>query len=883
MTTPGSSYDEADVRVVACAPKVATPDQDQGLTGAEARRLLGVNGPNSLPTAPPTRVVVRVLRALKDPLVLVLLGALALTLATTDLTDAAVIALVVVVNTTLAVRQELSADRAVQALSSLVSPSAQVTRDGREQSVPVRDLVPGDLVHLRQGDLVPADATLLRGPGLTVDESTLTGESLPVTKAPWPGEPAPARSDLAGRAARLHAGTAVTTGRGTAVVTATGPASATGRIASMLVEHEQRQTPLQHRMARLSGYLAAAAVLLCAVVFALGLLRGEPLEEMLLTAVSLMVAAVPESLPLVVTLSMAMAARRMASRHAVVRSLAAVETLGSVTLIATDKTGTLTEGKMAVSSTWCPDGSTDRDLVVAITLCNDAREVTVDGAVPPDPTETALLDAAVAAGVDPGLVRAEHPRLSERPFDSRTKRMTTWHSAVIGSGAGTGASTGAGAGTGLHVGEPGTEPQAAPSSVLVVSKGAPEVMLRADVLTDGPAVLEAARHEVDVLAATGARVLAVAQGESTGSVGVVPRLGLLGLVALRDRPRPAAARAVSRCRDAGVEVALITGDHPATAQAVASAVNISTDEPPLALHDGSGSGVDLDREGVDHDAARLHHVIARATPGDKLELISAWQRRGHVVAMLGDGVNDAPALHRADIGVALGRRGTEVAREAADVVLTDDNLATVVAAVEEGRRVYANIRRFLLYGISGGAAEILLMLGGPVVGIALPLLPAQILWVNLVTHSFAGAALGAEPLEDGTMAAGPRPPSQGALDRLWWRLLVLSTAVATMSLLGSVVAGGGAGPSTALVSLGTGQLAVALAVRSRTSVERGRSRFVLPATLAAALALLVAAVTVPPLAALLGTAPLPPASWAWAAGAGCLAYLVGRLVRPASF
>ncbi|MEO5983307.1 MAG: cation-translocating P-type ATPase [Pedococcus sp.] len=842
-----------------------------GLTDVEVHRLLDVHGSNTLPSAPPPPVMARVVRALRDPLVIVLLGALVLTLVTADFTDAAVIALVVLVNTTLAVRQEVSADRAVRALSSLVSPSARVTRDGREQSVPVADLVPGDLVHLRQGDLVPADGLLVEGPSLTVDESTLTGESLPVSKTPLPADAGAATSggrsaqDLA--AATVHAGTAVTTGRGRVEVTATGAKSATGRIASLMVDGEQRDTPLQRRMARLSGYLALAAVGLCSLVFVLGLLRGEPVEQMLLTAVSLIVAAVPESLPLVVTLSMAMAARRMAARNAVVRNLAAVETLGSVTLLATDKTGTLTQGRMTVSSTWRPGNRGDDELLTAVTLCNDAPEAPVEGGLPGDPTETALLVAAVAAGLDPGALRAAQPRLFEHPFDSRTKRMTTWHS-LPEDGSGSASSR--------------TRADTA-RRTLVVSKGAPEVMLRTDVLSDESGVLDRALDEVRALTATGARVLAVAWAEVGTPLGEVPPLRLCGLVALRDQPRAAAGRAVEQCRAAGIEVSLVTGDHPATAHAVAGAVNISTDEPPVALHGGTGTGFDLDDEDVDIDRARLHHVIARATPADKLDLISAWQRQGHVVAMLGDGVNDAPALHRADIGVALGRRGTEVAREAADVVLTDDNLATVVAAVEEGRRVYANIRRFLLYGISGGAAEILLMLGGPAVGIALPLLPAQILWVNLVTHSFAGAALGAEPLEDGTMDHGPRPPGQGALDRLWWRLLALSTTVAGVSLAGAVLAGSAVGRSTALVSLGVGQLAVALAVRSRVSARRGRSRLVLPGILTAALALLLAAVTVPPLSALLGTHALPLSSWLWAAGTGCVAYLVARVVRPRCF
>ena len=881
MTTRAASADPA-----------AAPGMP-GLDSAEVARLRAAHGPNAIPEARPPSVGVRVLRSLRDPLVLVLLAALVLTLVTTDLTDAAVIALVVVVNTTLAVRQEVNADRAVRALSSLVTPSATVTRDGREQTVSVRDLVPGDLVHLRQGDLVPADAVLVAGTGVTVDESMLTGESEPVGKAPAPptgprttpdaqldATVDPSVEAAALEAATLYAGTAVVRGRCTARVTATGPASATGRIAALMVGTQQRRTPLQLRMSRLSGHLAVAAVVLCSLVFALGLLRGEPVERMLLTGVSLIVAAVPESLPLVVTLSMALAARRMASRHAVVRNLAAVETLGSVTLLATDKTGTLTEGLMAVSSTWQPEGASPESLMRAVVLCNDVGDG-VDGGLRHDPTESALLDTAAAAGVDTVGLRAAHRRLAEVPFDSRTKRMTTWHAVPKESPWEPDAPDPQASGT--HPLATGTAVQAPGTGVLVVSKGAPEVMLRPDVLDDPPELVAEALEQASTLAAAGERVLAVAIGRVGALPALaadVPRLHRTGLVALRDLPRAAAAEAVSACQRAGIEVGLVTGDHPATAWAVARAVNIPVGSGPVALHQVPEPQTPAGAPGV-AEVSR-HRVIARATPADKLELISAWQHAGHVVAMLGDGVNDAPALHRADIGVAMGRRGTEVAREAADVILTDDNLGTVVAAVEEGRRVYANIRRFLLYGISGGAAEILLMLAGPLVGVPLPLLPAQILWVNLVTHSFAGAALGAEALEDGAMTRGPRPPRQSALDDLWWRLGLLAAVVASAALAGAVVAGDHFGPSTALLALGAGQLCVALALRSRTARHPGRQRLVLPGALAAAGLLLVAAVTVPPLAQLLG-AHLPPlASWAWAAGSGLAAYIAARLVRPSS-
>ncbi len=822
-----------------------------GLTSDQVDRLRATHGPNSLPTASTPGLLARTVRALRDPLVLVLLAALLLTLLTRDLTDAAVISLVIVVNTVLAVRQEVAADRAVRALASLVSPTTRVTRDDQESVLPVADLVPGDLVRLRLGDLVPADAVLVAGSSLTLDESSLTGESAPVDKVagrdPLPellasvgfehGESPPVP---AGATSCLYAGTAVTRGRGLVRVTTTGTASATGQIAGM-VSGRTRATPLQRRMTRLSATIAVATVGLCALVLALGLLRGEPFEIMLLTAVSLIVAAVPESLPLVVTLSMALAARRMAGRNAVVRNLASVETLGSVTLLATDKTGTLTQGRMVVTETWLPEGASSEMLMAALTLCNDAVPSGESDAAPSDPTEDALLAAAVREGADVELLRRTWPRVAEQPFDSIVKRMTTWHRSVDGE----------------H---------------LVVAKGAPEVMLAAGVLSDSPGVIAGALAQAEALAAAGTRVLAVAQGPSArGESGA---LCLAGLVALRDLPKPSATLAVADCRRAGIEVALVTGDHPATAAAVADQVGIDIGAGAVALNDGVV---------FDPEATATHRVIARATPADKLALIAAWQRGGHVVAMVGDGVNDAPALHRADIGVAMGRRGTEVAREAADVVLADDDLATVVAAVDEGRRVYANIRRFLLYGISGGVAEIALMLLGPFAGVPLPLLPAQILWVNLATHSFAGAALGAEPSEVGTLERGPRPPREGVLaDGLGWRLLVLGAVLAVASLGGALVVGAHHGPSTALLCLGSGQLAVALAVRSTVTPSQRRGPM-LAVSVGFAFLLLVAAVTVPPLALLLGTHPVPLESWAWAAGTAAAAYLLARILRPRVF
>ena len=646
-------------------------------------------------------------------------------------------------------------------------------------------------------------------------------------------------------------------GRGLARVTATGAASALGRIAGML-QSPHRATPLQRRMTQLSAYLAGGAVALCSVVLVLGVLRGQSFELMLLTAVSLVVAAVPESLPVVVTVSLALAARRMAARHAVVRHLAAVETLGSVTLLATHKNGTLTQARMVLVGQWRPAGVDEPTLMRAVVLCNDAVLDPATGRVTGDPTEVALLQAAAGSGVVPDVVDAQLPRVVEVPFDSVRKRMTTVH--------------------------------ADGDARLVVCKGAPDGLLRPERVSEPAEVVAAARWEAERLAAGGARVLAVAQrwvepaaaaaeARPDAGAGLESGLRLLGLVALRDPLRGSAARTVAACRTAGIDVALVTGDHPGTAAAVAGQVGI----------DGSGGPVVISPQPSELVEVSRHRVVARATPADKLDLVHRWQDSGHVVAMTGDGVNDGPALHQADIGVAMGGRGTEVARQAADLVLVDDDLGTLVAAVEEGRRVYANIRRFLLYGMSGGAAEIMLMLLGPAFGVPLPLLPAQILWVNLLTHSFAGAALGAEPVEAGTMEQAPRPPGQGVLaGGLWWRIGLLAALLAVASLSAGLASGPVVGQSAALVSLGAGQLAVAWGIRARNPAgeRQGRARawvrsgHALAWAIPAAGLMLVASVLVPPLRTLLGTEPVTTQVWVFAGLTALAALTLTRLLRP---
>lgn len=825
--------------------------RQSGLSPAEAAARLVTFGPNELAEPPSPSLVLRLLRSLRDPLVLVLLAALALTLATQDFADGAVIALVVVVNSFIGLRQELRADRSVRELARLVAPLAWAVRAGRPVQVAAADLVPGDVILLRQGDLVPADAVLIEGAAVQVDESTVTGEAFPVDKAaaadPGPNQqPATETQRPVDPGSSLLSGTLFLHGHGKARVTATGAQSTVGRIASLMVS-TSGATPLQRRMARLSGQLAVSAVLLSAVVLLVGLWRGQSPEVMFLTTIALIVAAVPESLPLVVTVSLALAARRMAGRHAVVRNLSAVETLGSVTVLATDKTGTLTRGSMTVTDIWHPGSVGAEQLMQALALCNDATIGDDAGTTRGDPTERALLAAAIAGGVDVDALTAANPRVAEVPFDSTRKVMSTTHGGPDG-------------------------------QRRIIRKGAPETLLSADRVMDPPSLTAEARDTADSWARNGMRVIAVTQQElePDEQTDTTNRAHLLGLIGLQDPLRDSSADTVAACQAAGLHVVLVTGDHPATAQAIARQVGIVTEnarfqlgsiqhEPGIAFGPESG-------------------VVARATPADKHWLVTNLQATGQVVAMTGDGVNDAPALRQADIGIAMGVRGTQVARQAADLVLLDDDLGTLVAAVEEGRRVHDNVRRFLAYGLSGGAAEVMLMLAGPAVGVPLPLLPAQILWVNLLTHSFAGAGLATQPADRDVLRRGPRPPEEGPLARgLWWRTLVLATYLTVSSAVVMLISPSGQAHSAALLALGAGQLAIAWGVRTTGAPtwHDGRPDVLLPALLLAA-TMLAASATLAPLRQLLDTRPVGGTVWVLAGAAATGAFATARLLRAGS-
>jgi calcium-translocating P-type ATPase len=796
-----------------------------GLSHAEAAARLREQGPNVTPTAPRDRAVDLVLRQVRSPLIVVLIVAGLLALALGDGVDGAVVLAVVVANTLIGFVQEWRAGRAIDALGAMLPEAALVVRDGRRVAVPATEVVPGDVLALGAGDRVPADARLLEAAALQVDEAALTGESLPVAKS---SEPVDERAIVADRASMVHGGTLVTAGTGTAVVVATGGVTELGRIATMLHRADGVETPLTRKLAAFARSLSAAICAIAVVLFAVALVRGYTALEATLAAIALAVAAIPEGLPAIVTIALAIGVQRMAHRRAIVRRLPAVETLGSTTVICTDKTGTLTANRMRVISVWTPRSGTWRDpspdvaeLLQAGALCNDGEP---GGAA--EPTEAALLDAAGGAGIDVRGLRTALPRVDELPFDGARKLMVTLH-----------------------------------DDGMARMKGAPEAVLPR---SDGSA---GAFDAVEEMASRGMRVLAVAQREARDASAAAHGWELLGLVALLDPARPDAIEAVAVCRQAGVEVKMITGDHLATARSIGHAFGLGRD---------GRTGVDLDA--LDDEAfgaaAREADVFARVAPEHKLRLVHALQRDGQVVAMTGDGVNDAPALKQADIGIAMGAGGTATAREAADLVLTDDNFASIAAAVEEGRRVYDNMRKAIAFVLPTNLGEALIVLlavllfpfehGEPV----LPIEPTQILWVNLIATVTLALPLAAEAREPGLMHRGPRAPGAPLLDGLiLWRtvaaaLLMTAAGLLTFALVRD--AGDARGQTAAVTSIVLFQALYLLECRSLHVSAFGLRATGNPwvwAGIAAVLVLQVAFIYLPPLQSLFGSAALQPRDW----------------------
>ncbi|WP_447863315.1 cation-transporting P-type ATPase [Nitrospira calida] len=777
-------------------------DRTRGLTADEAAKRLERFGPNVLPSFRRHGPLIRFLFQFHHPLIYILLAATAITVFLGEWVDAAVIFGVVLVNAVVGFIQEDRAEKSLDALVAMVKTEAAVVRDGRKCMIPSAEVVPGDLVLLQSGDKVPADLRLIAARELRIDESALTGESVPVAKEDLV---LPPETIVADRRNMAFSGTLVTYGQGMGVAVGTGADTELGRIHQLVGEATEIATPLTKKLAYFSKVLTVVILGLAAVTFLLGLWRGQRPAEIFMAAIALAVGAIPEGLPAAVTITLAIGVSRMAQRHAIIRKLPAVETLGSTTVICTDKTGTLTKNQMTVQVIWTggrsftvegtgyepigairedaagqlstvdredadvahstPHASRDpglHEILTAGALCNDAQLVEQDGAwdIVGDPTEGALLVAARKAGLDPERLARTSPRLDAIPFESERQYMATLHRPAEG----------------------------APVAYL---KGAVETVLgRCDrMLTaegeERPCDPNLVLAEAERLAAQGLRLLAFARRHVPPDVtalqeqDVASGLVFLGLQAMMDPPRPEAVAAVRACQTAGIAVKMITGDHAQTARAIAEQIGLN------GVRGASGAGLQV-MTGVDLAACPAAHlpeaadrtaVFARVSPEQKLRLVEALQAREHVVAMTGDGVNDAPALKQADIGVAMGRSGTEVAKEAADMVLTDDNFASIEAAVEEGRGVFDNLTKFIVWTLPTNMGEGLVLLAAIAAGTVLPILPVQILWINMTTAVALGMMLAFEPKEPGIMRRPPRDPQQPILTGTLAERIVLVSAL----------------------------------------------------------------------------------------------------------
>jgi len=819
-------------------------DREQGLSDPEVAQRQAQYGANRLHEGKRKSLLALLLHQFTDFMILVLMAAALISGVIGEIADSIAILVILLLNGLIGAVQAYRAEQAVAALRAMDIPKVSVRRNGKSQRIPAPELVPGDIVSLEAGNLVAADLRLLEGAGLESDESTLTGESQAAQKQIEPIDAA--NLPPGDRHNMLFRGSHITRGRGVGVVTATGMQTEIGQIARLLNEQTEVQTPLQIRMARFGRHLAVAILVICALIFITGLLKGEPVLLMLLTAISLAVAAIPEALPAVITISLAMGARRLSRHHSLVRNLPAVETLGSVTYICSDKTGTLTQNRMTAEC-FVIAGKTfttleqalalpaAQQMGKALALCNDVvpQKQKLHG----EPTELALYQAAEAAGFQKLALQRQAPRRAEIPFDSKRKLMMTLHPDGTGS--------------------------------IAYVKGAPEVVLTRCLDqwgADAPETLhrQAWLDQAETLASRGYRVMAVAQRRFAGAVDQLSDAGqtltLLGLVALIDPPRPEAEAAVSQCRRAGITPVMITGDHPGTAKAIAVRLGIVHDQARVL------TGQQLDQLSDDefHRQVREVGVYARVSPEQKIRIVQALQQQGEFVAMTGDGVNDAPALKQAGIGVAMGDKGTDVARQAADMVLLDDNFATIVQAVREGRRIFDNIRKFIKYTMTSNSGDIWTLFLAPFLGLPVPLLPIHILWINLVTDGLPGLAFTLEPEEPGSMQRPPRPPDESIFAHgmwqhiLWVGLFIGATSIGAMAW---AIGQNNANWQTIVLTVLTfSQLFHAMAVRSDRHSIFSQGLFSNPAMLGAValtVVLQLAVIYVPALNALFNTRPLP--------------------------
>jgi Ca2+-transporting ATPase len=794
-----TALDGAHALSVETVERALEADREHGLTSSEAEARFGLYGPNEHESGGRPAYVRIAARQFTDPLVALLVGAALVSLAIGEALEAAAIAAIVLVNGVLGFVQEARAERAVRALRDTLQPLAGVVRDGSEREIAVQRIVPGDLVALREGSRVPADGRVVTAAGLAVDESMLTGESVPVDKdVPAVGEDAP----LAERSSMAHAGTAVTRGRATMLVTATGAATELGRIAGLTVRTRRPPTPLERRVRGLTRVMVVVGVVVTLALGGAMLATGESLEEAFLVGVSVAVAAVPEGLAATVTVALALGAREMAKRGAVVRRLVAVEALGSATVVATDKTGTLTENRLRLAAVAAAHGSDERDVVrvaalaSAVHVLDDVGETRLAG----DPVDVALGLAARERGVS--SMSSEQARVvHEIPFDPVRKAMTR----VFREG----------------------------DRVHICVKGAPETLLEASTATTDEA--RALEQHAHTWASEGLRVLAVAERWAPADApleGDLERdLDLVGLVGLHDPLRPAATGAMAEARAAGLRVEMVTGDHPVTARAIGRSLGLAED----AIH-------------------------ARITPAGKLELVERLQEEGEVVAVTGDGVNDAPALRRGDVGIAMGRSGTEAAREAAEIVLTDDDFATIVAAIREGRTIADNIRKFVAFLLSANLGEVALFAVAIVAGLGAPLTVVQVLLINVLTDGLPAIALTQDPAAPGLMR---RPPERGNRlfsRRAWLVLGAVGLLVGLAAFVAFLVGNSGApgeAETMAFATIAFAELALVYALRSPIEAAwRAPRNLYLVASVIVSAAIVLVSVYAPVLNGPLGTVPL---------------------------
>ena len=772
-------------------------DSDLGLSQEASQARREKYGPNHIESEKPIPLWIKFMSNFKEIMVIILLVAAGISFALGEMVDAVIILIIVILNAIISTLQEAKAEKAIDALKSLSTPKAVVLRDGKQGEIDAREIVPGDIVLIDAGDMIPADGRLIVSASLKVEESALTGESLPVLKTT---EVLENEVLVVGDQTNMvFAGTTVTYGRGKYIVTATGMQMEMGKIASLMMLKKEEQTPLQLKLQEIGKILGIIVLGVCALIFGIGWIQGRDHLEMFFTAVSLAVAAIPEGLPAVVTIVLAIGVQRLAKQNAIIRKLPAVETLGGSAIICSDKTGTLTQNKMTVVKDEMIAGQSAKALFVkGLVLCNDAEKT--DGEMIGDPTETALIVYGEKEGYLQKELHEKWQRINEIPFDSERKLMTTCHQRE--------------------------------EDIISFTKGAPDALLTRckhylkenEITVMSDKERQAIIAQNDLMAGDALRVLGLAYKtyekipDKIDSKNIETDLIFVGLVGMIDPPRETAKKAIEDCVGAGIKPIMITGDHPVTASAIARALGI------LKEGDAILTGVELDQmtqEELD-DKVESISVYARVSPEHKVKIVTAWQNKDKVVAMTGDGVNDAPALRMAEIGIAMGKVGTDVSRNAADMVLMDDNFATIVTAIREGRGIYANIKRSIRYLLSCNIGEILVLFLAMVFNLPVPLIPVHILWVNLVTDSFPALALGMEPVSKDVMLQKPRPKNEKLFTRAFTIKLGLEGfmvgGITLLVFIFSMPYGIGIARTMAFGTLAFSQLVHANNVRSEQSV-----------------------------------------------------------------